>query len=79
MSVDGYASAWSRPGYILFSNSLLFKTSSPNMQWFYDKLIPGVNFVQIKDDLSNLFSKREYFEKNPTKAIQITKEANEIA
>lgn len=41
------------------------------MQWFYDKLIPGVNFVQIEDDLSDLFSKREEMEKNPIKAKEI--------
>ena len=71
MSVDGYTSAWKRPVFIMSSNSLLLKTSSSSMQWFYDKLIPGVNFVQIKDDLSDLFSKREEMEKNPTKAKEI--------
>ena len=45
ISVDGYASAWKRIAYIAFTNSVLFKTSSPNMQWFYHKLTPGVNFV----------------------------------
>jgi|JI10StandDraft_1071094.scaffolds.fasta_scaffold1990453_2 hypothetical protein len=63
----------------MFSNSLLFKDSSPNVQWFYDKLIPGVNFVQINTELSNLFSKREEFEKDPVKAMQIIKRANDIA
>lgn len=41
ISVDGEGSAWKRPCAILFSNSVLFKTYSKNIQWFYDKLVHG--------------------------------------
>jgi hypothetical protein len=47
---------------------VLFKTDSPNMQWYYDKLIPGVNFIQIKDDFSNILSMRRKLEKHPSRA-----------
>lgn len=64
LSADGTGASWKRIPFILFSNSLLFKPYSEKIQWFYDKLIPGVNFVQIKDDLSDLFSKMEEMKKN---------------
>lgn len=56
-SADGYAAAWKRIAWILFSNSILFKTQSEWIQWFYDKMVPDEHFVLVKDDLSNIFEK----------------------
>ena len=68
LSADGYSTAWRRVPFVLFSNSLLFKTMSSNVQWFYDKIIPGEHFVSIKDDLSDMFTQMEEMNKNDAKA-----------
>ena len=41
---------------------------SSNVQWFYDKIIPGEHFVSIKDDLSDMFTQMEEMNKNDAKA-----------
>ena len=40
LSVDGSTASWKRPEWILASNSVLFKTTTPFYQWFYDGLKP---------------------------------------
>lgn len=49
------------------------------MQWFDDKLIPGVHFVPLAEDLSDCLSKIVKMKGNDTEAKEIVRRANEFA
>lgn len=79
LSADGTGAAWKRVPFIMYSNSLLFKPFSEKVQWFYDKITPDLHFVNIRDDLSDLFSKVEFYNKNSEAAKEIYTRANKLA
>ena len=60
------------------SNSLLLKQDSTKVQWFYDELKPGVHFVEVNANLSNLIEKVIWLKENDDIAPEIIKNANEF-
>ena len=58
LDIDGNCSTFMRCRSILISNSVLLKVSSSPIsnwvQWYYKCLIPYVNYVPIRNDLSDL-------------------------
>ena len=40
------------------------------------KLVPGVHFVEVRDDFDDLEQKLDFFEANPDEALKIIKNAN---
>lgn len=54
IDIDGHG-----PSYGLFlkllSGGLVLKVQSPDrcVQWYYDRLVPEVNFVPVREDLSD--------------------------
>ena len=59
VDIDGNSCAW--PGLLtkLCSGSVVFKVLSPVgfRQWFYDRLIPWINYVPVSADMSDLLDK----------------------
>ncbi len=69
MSADGFAAAWARIPYLFFSQSVIFKPISEQIQWFYGKMIHYKNIILVKDDLSDLVGKIKELKRNDTKAF----------
>ena len=54
ISIDGMTAAWKRVPWIMQSDSVLFKTTTKMYQWFYDGLVPWVNYIPLRPDLGDL-------------------------
>ncbi len=54
IDIDGNSCTYERCRWILVSNSTLLKPFSHNIQWYYKALQPGVHYVPLKEDLSDL-------------------------
>ncbi len=54
IDIDGNGSTFSRFYWILRSNSVALKQSSPYVQWYYPALKPYVHYIPVARDLSNL-------------------------
>ncbi|MEZ9541695.1 glycosyl transferase family 90 [Vibrio sp. 10N.286.48.C11] len=64
--------------WIMSSNSLCITTKLRYETWFMEgKLKPGIHFVEVKEDFSDLIEKMEYYDKHPDEAEQIIKNANQ--
>ncbi|MBY0379639.1 MAG: hypothetical protein K2P53_06040 [Rickettsiales bacterium] len=75
ISIDGNTAAWLRVPWILLSNSILLKPETSFTQIFYDALEPYVNYIPLKEDLSDVFEKLEWLKTNDSKAEIISKNA----
>jgi hypothetical protein len=53
INVDGVGCA-DRFGTLLGSSSAVVKQESPLREYFYDDLIPGVHYIPVRNDFSNL-------------------------
>ena len=67
---DRNSNAWSGLFEKLLSGSVVLKVASPYnfRQWYYDELIPWVNFVPIDSDMSDLVEKIHWLHKNDDEA-----------
>jgi hypothetical protein len=56
LDIDGWANAWTGLFQRLLTGSVVLKVASHKgfRQWYYDRLIPWVNFVPVRSDLSDL-------------------------
>lgn len=77
--IDGNSCAYSRAYWQLFSNSLILKVESDNIQWYYDALSPYKHYVPVKSDLSNLIEQIEWARSHDREARQIIQNANAFA
>jgi len=61
----------------LYSNSLVLMPKPKIVSWFMeDHLEPGIHYILIKDDWSDLKEKIEWCEENQDKCLEIIKNAN---
>ncbi len=76
LSIEGFDVA-SNLKWILSSNSLCFMKKPIYETWFMEgKLLPGVHYVQLKDDYSDIEEKVRYFTQHPDESFEIIKQAN---
>ena len=56
IDIDGHAASYAGLFRKLLSGGLVLKVQSPDrcVQWYYDRLVPGINFVPVREDLSDL-------------------------
>lgn len=63
--------------WIMSSNSLCFSQSLKYETWYMEgRLQPGVHFVEIAEDFSDVEDKIDYYERHPEEAEQIIANAN---
>lgn len=63
--------------WIMSSNSLVMTPKLVYETWFMEgKLVPGVHYVELKDDFSDLIEKMDYYLAHPQEAEQIIANAN---
>ena len=77
--VDGNTCAYSRAYWQLFSDCLIFKQASPNIQWYYRCLCPYVHYVPVAYDFGDLNEKIEWAENHDTEVQEIIANANDFA
>jgi len=71
LDIDGNASTWDATAWKLNSNSVILKTDSNWIQWFYDDFKPWIHYVPIKDDFSDIQEKFDWCEDNQEKCKEI--------
>src|SRR3990167_5351207 len=76
---DGNTCAYSRAYWQFFSGCPIFKHSSPNIQWYYGALIPGIHYIPCNADFSDLPQKIEWAKKHDREMQQVGVNAREFA
>lgn len=73
VDIDGNSNAWSALFQKLLSGSVVLKVASPSnfRQWYYDELIPWVNFVPVESDMSDLVEKIDWLLDHDNEAKKI--------
>lgn len=79
ITLDGAVSQF--PGYAwrLLSNCLVFKADSPFIQWFEAGLVPGIHYLPVKRDLSDLLPAIKWAQEHDEQARQIAEEGRAFA
>jgi len=81
IDIDGNTNAWSALFQKLLSGSAVLKIASPHnfRQWYYDELIPWVNYVPVKSDMSDLVEKIHWLIDHDDEAMQIGMNGRKLA
>lgn len=81
IDIDGNSNAWSALFQKLLSGSTVLKVASPGnfRQWYYDELIPWVNYVPVKSDMSDLVEKIHWLIEHDDEAMQIGVNGRKLA
>ncbi|XP_077052615.1 protein O-glucosyltransferase 3 [Siphateles boraxobius] len=77
MNVDGTVAAYRFP-YLMLGNSLVLKQDSPYYEHFYTHLKPGVHYIPVKRDLSDLIEKIKWAKNNDTEAEAVAKTGQSV-
>ncbi|NGX39859.1 MAG: hypothetical protein KR126chlam1_01196 [Chlamydiae bacterium] len=77
--IDGKTSAFSRAYWQLFSNSLILKTDSDHVQWYYRELKPFTHYIPLDSDLENLLDMIDWAKENDAEAEKIANQATDFA
>ncbi len=79
IDIDGNSNSW--PGLFtkLLTGSCVLKVESPWRQWYYSSLKPWVNYVPIKNDLSDLIDKIKWCRENDDQARVIGENGRKLA
>ncbi len=77
--IDGNSCAYSGAYWRLFSNCVVLKQSSPNIQWYYKGLVPNVHYIPVQQDLSDLIHKIKWAKKHDREARIISQQAQQFA
>lgn len=81
IDIDGNTNAWSALFNKLLSGSVVLKVASPHhfCQWYYDELVPWVNYVPIKSDMSDLIEKIHWLLEHDDQAMEIGLNGKKLA
>jgi len=79
VDVDGHSCAWKSLFLKLASQSLVLKTDSPFMQWYYDKLTPWVNYIPLRSDYEDIEEVYEWLSSHDNEAKQIADNGAKLA
>ncbi len=81
IDIDGHASSYAGLFLKLLSGGLVLKVQSPDrcVQWYYDQLLPGVNFVPVRSDLGDLVEIVSHYRQHPRAAEEIARRGRELA
>ncbi|MCH9610893.1 MAG: hypothetical protein S4CHLAM81_05360 [Chlamydiales bacterium] len=79
IDIDGNSCCYSRTFWILLSNSLMFKQTTRNTQWYYKGLQPFVHYIPVANDLEDLHTSFEWAVANDEQCKQIAEQASLFA
>jgi hypothetical protein len=78
LDIDGNASTWDATAWKLNSGSVIFKTDSNWVQWFYDDYKPWTHYIPINDDFTDIQEKFKWCEENQLQCEEIVKNAKQL-
>ncbi len=78
ITIDGNRCAWERFVWQLFSNSLIMKHATSQVQWFYAAIKPFQHYLPVTDE-TDLLKKMAWAEEHPEEVQSMIKNANEFA
>jgi hypothetical protein len=78
LDIDGAASTWDATAWKLNSGSVIIKPKSIWRQWFYEKYIPGVHYMEINNDMSNLREVYEWCESHPDECHKMIQNSQDL-
>jgi hypothetical protein len=78
LDIDGAASTWDATAWKLNSGSVIIKPKSIWRQWFYELYIPGVHYMEINNDMSNLREAYEWCESHPDECKQMIQNSQDL-
>lgn len=73
IAIDGNTCPWVRVPWIMASNSVLLKQETKKIQWFYSALEAYVNYVPIKEDLTDIFNQIDWMKNNDKEVEAISR------
>jgi hypothetical protein len=76
--IDGNSCAYARAYWQLFSDTVMFKQDSPNIQWYYRALAPNVHYIPFQT-VSELLSKLEWAKNHDKEVKKISRNAQKFA
>lgn len=65
LDIDGISSTWCATAWKMNSGSVIFKHKSVWTQWFHHEYLPGIHYVEIAEDFSDIDEKYEWCEEHP--------------
>ena len=72
IAIDGNTCPWVRVPWIMASNSVLLKQETKKIQWFYQALQPYINYVPIKENLTDIFNQIDWMKNHDKELKQIS-------
>ncbi|XP_020295225.1 KDEL motif-containing protein 1-like isoform X2 [Pseudomyrmex gracilis] len=78
LNIDGTVAAYRFP-YLLAGDSLVFKQESKYYEFFYKELVPGLHYVPVKRDLSDLVDKINWARNHDEDALKIARLARQFS
>ncbi len=81
IDIDGNSNAWAGLFCKLLTGSPVLKVASPQSyrQWYYDRLVPWVNYVPVRSDMSDLLEKVRWLRDHDERAREIGLRGFELA
>jgi Glycosyl transferase family 90 len=77
--IDGNVCPYTKSGWKLFTNSLIFKPDSLWVQWYFNSLVPYVHYVPLHADLSDLVEKLQWALDHEAESKQIAGNTRQFA
>ncbi len=77
--IDGNSCAYSRAYWQLFSNCVILKQSSPNIQWYYSLLKPYEHYIPLQENLDDLAEKILWAKEHDEEVLRIVDNAQKLA
>jgi len=78
VDVDGNSCSFERLFWALYSNSVVLKQVTPNIQWYYGALRPYEHYIPVQEDLSDLITQCQWALDHDAEARQIAHNATEF-
>jgi hypothetical protein len=79
IDIDGHTCTTPRNALLLYSNSVMLKQMTDNIQWYYRALIPYEHFLPVSEDLSDIFSQIAWAKAHDEECRNISHHANQLA
>ena len=78
IDIDGNVNSWGLL-WKLLSGCCVIKVSSSRKQWYHHKLIPGIHFIEVRADLSDLKAKANWCLHHPQECKKIAQHGQLLA
>ena len=81
IDIDGWANSWSGLFQKLLTGSTVLKVASQQgfRQWYYDRLVPWVNYVPVRADFADLDDAIAFVLENDERAREIGEAGRQLA